>query len=247
MGELSFENLRNEIDPEKLHCKTTEDIVPLEGIIGQERAVRALKFGLDIKERGFNIYAAGLPGTGRETAVKDFLEELAKTKPVPSDWCYVNYFHNSYEPKAIELPPGKGETFQKDTEALVAEVRRVLPEMFQSEDYAAKRDATIKQIDEERKSLLSQLNKRAQEEGFILQSTQIGLLTIPVVDGKPLSDQEFMALSPEKRDEIQKKRERLTADLRNAMRQLKGLEAKAAEEVKNLNRERPRTSLSNYR
>ncbi len=237
MNELPPERLRNEIDPEQMHCDTTEEISPLEGIIGQERAVKALKFGLDIRDLGFNIYVAGLPGTGRETAVKNFLEDVAKAKPVPSDWCYVNNFQNAYEPKAIKLPPGKGKTFQKDMEALVSEVRRVLPEIFQSEDYAAKRDATLRAIDEERQNLLSELNQRAQEEGFVLQSTQIGLLTIPVVDGKPLSDQEFVALSPEKREEIQKKQEQLTADLRNAMRQLKGLETKAAEEVKKLNRE----------
>jgi len=108
MNELPPERLRNEIDPEQMHCKTTEEISPLEGIIGQGRAVKALKFGLDIKDLGFNIYVAGLPGTGRETAVKDFLEDVAKAKPVPSDWCYVNNFQNSYEPKAIELaiPPG---------------------------------------------------------------------------------------------------------------------------------------------
>ena len=67
-----------------------------------------LKFGLGIKERGFNIYVAGFPGTGRTTAVKNFIEEVARTQSVPSDWCYVNNFSNQYEPKAIKLPPGKG-------------------------------------------------------------------------------------------------------------------------------------------
>ena len=107
-NELPPEKLRKEIDPKIMRCKTTDEIPPLEGIIGQERAVRALRFGLDIKERGFNIYVAGYPGTGRMTAVRDFLEEIAKSKPVPNDWCYVNNFSNPYEPKAIKLPPRKG-------------------------------------------------------------------------------------------------------------------------------------------
>lgn len=237
MNKLSPGALRKEIDPETMHCRTTEELSPLEGIIGQERAVRALKFGLDIKEHGFNIYVAGPPGTGKETAVKDFLEELAKKRPVPSDWCYVNNVETPYEPKAIELPPGKGKQFQEDMATLIAEVRRVLPETFQSEEYAAKREETIKKIEEERNELLSNLTKKAQEQGFVLQTSPVGLLTIPVIDGNPLSDEEFMKLSPERKEEIQKKREELTKELRNTMRKLQGLQKKTNEAIKNLNQE----------
>ncbi|MDH5794717.1 MAG: AAA family ATPase [Candidatus Bathyarchaeota archaeon] len=237
LNELSPEELRRECDPSIMKCETTEDLPPLEGIIGQERAVRALRFGLDIKERGFNIYAAGEAGTGRTTAVKDFLEEIARTKSVPLDCFYVNNFKNSYEPKAIKLPPGKGTVFQKDMSNLISEVRRELPKAFESEDYAAKRETTIKAIEEERQNLFAQLSKRAQEEGFVLQSSPIGLLTIPVVKGRPLSEKEFLSLKPEMREEIQNRREELNADLRNAMRQLRGLERKTNEEVAKMNRE----------
>jgi lon-related putative ATP-dependent protease len=235
-NELSFEKLRTVCDPKLLmDCETTKDISPLEGIIGQDRAVRALSFGLDIKERGFNIYVAGYPGTGRTSAVKDFLEEIAKTKSVPQDWCYVNNFSNSYEPNAISLPPGKGRDFQKDMMDFINEARRALPKTFESEEYAIKKDATIKIIEQERKKLVAQLNQRVQQQGFILQSTPIGLLTIPVVKGKPLSEEEFMNLDPQVKDEIQKRKEKLSTDLRTAMRRLKGLEAKINEELKKLN------------
>ena len=237
VNELPVERLRRECDPTLMRCETTEEMTPLEGIIGQERAVRALRFGLDIKERGFNIYVAGLPGTGRTTAVKDFLEEIAKTKPVPSDWCYVNNFRNSYEPRAIRLPPGKGEELQKDMKDFVDEARRELPKAFESEDYATKREATVRSIDEEKRKLLTKLNKRAQEEGFLLQSTPVGLLIIPVMEGRPLSDKELIALSPQMKEEIQKRRDKLSAELRSAMRRLKDLERKVNEELQKLNRE----------
>jgi lon-related putative ATP-dependent protease len=237
VNELSPEKLRRECDPKLMRCETTEEISPLEGIIGQERAVRALQFGLDVKERGFNIYVAGYPGTGRMTAVKDFLEEIAKTKPIPHDWCYVNNFSNPYEPKAIKLPPGKGKDLQRDMTNFISEARRALPKAFESEDYAKKSEATIRTVDEERQKLFAELNQRAQKQGFVLQSTRIGLLIIPVVGGKPLSDQDFLALSPKMRDEIQKRREKLEADLRSAMRQLRDLEGKINEELEKLNRE----------
>jgi len=236
-SELSAEKLRRDCDPTMMRCETTERILPLEGIIGQERAVRALRFGLDIKERGFNIYVAGHPGTGRMTAVKDFLEQIAKAKPVPSDWCYVNNFRNPYEPRAVRLPPGKGKDLQRDMANLVSEARRVLPKAFESEDYAAKRESTISSVEEERHELFTQLNRRAQEEGFVLQSTPIGLLLVPVMDGKPLGDREFMTLSPQIRERFERKREKLGADLRSAMRQLRGLEGKIHEELTKMNRE----------
>jgi len=235
--ELPVEKLRMELDPKLLRCETTEEMAPLEVIVGQERAVRALQFGLDIKQRGFNIYVAGLPGSGRTTAVRDFLEEVAKGKPVPPDWCYVNNFSDPFVPKAIRLPPGRGKEFQKDVKNLVDEVRRVLPKAFESEDYVKKKEAAIRAIEEERNDLLARLNEEAQKEGFVLRSTPIGLLIVPVVKGQPLSDEAFMSLPHQTRDEIEKKRERLSGELRSALRQLRGLERKANEQMKNIDRE----------
>ncbi len=235
--ELSPDRLRKECDSKLMHCETTEELSPLEEIVGQERAIRALRFGLDIKERGFNIYVAGLPGSGRTTAVNNFLKEMAKGKTIPSDWCYVENFGDSFTPKAIKLPPGKGKEFQRDVKNFVGEVRNVLPKAFESEDYDRKRETAIRAVDEERKELLARLNERAQQEGFVLQSTPVGVLIIPVVKGRPLSDQETIALPQKVKDEIEKKREKLRVELRTAMRQLRELERKANEEIQKLNRE----------
>ncbi len=235
--ELSIDQLRLEFDSTLLHCETTEELTPLEGIIGQERAVRALRFGLDIKEKGFNIYAAGFPGTGRTTAVQDFLKEIAKSKSIPSDWCYANNFSNSYEPHAIELPPGKGKEFAQDMKEFIEEVRQELPKTFESDDYASKRDETIQSIEAERRDLFNKMNERVQQEGFLLQITPMGILIVPMIEGRPLSEEEILSLSPPIRAEIQKRRDGLRSELRSAFRQLRGLEKKANEEIKNVNRE----------
>jgi len=237
LNELPIERLRVESDPKLIGCESTDEIAPLEEIIGQKRAVRALKFGLEIKEHGFNIYVAGLPGSGRMTAVRDFVEEVAKGKPIPSDWCYVNNFSDPYIPKAVKLPPGRGKEFQKDVKNLIDEARRVLPKAFDSEDYTTKRDTVIRSIENERKELLANLNQRAQEEGFVLQSSPIGVLTIPVVKGKLLSDQDLISLPPQTRNEIQKKMEKLREELRNALRRLRDLEKDINEKIQKLNRE----------
>ena len=235
VNELPAEKLRKECELGLVGCATTEELAPLREIIGQERAVRALKFGLGIKERGFNVYVAGFPGTGRTTAVRSFLAELAQTKPAPFDWCYVYNFGNPYEPKAIKLPAGKGAHFRDDMSTFISEAHKILPKAFESEDYGARRAATIKAVEEERQKLILQLTKRAREEGFILQASHIGWLMIPVIKGKPISDEEFMALSPETREAIEKKREQLSEEFIGALRQLRELEGKADEELRKLN------------
>jgi lon-related putative ATP-dependent protease len=220
-----------------MSCKTTKELAPLEEIVGQERAVRALKFGLGIKEKGFNIYVAGYPGTGRTTAVKNFLEELARTKPVPDDWCYVNNFSNPYTPKKIKLSSGKGKDFQKDMKTFIDDAKRSLPKAFESEDYNVKRESTIKTMEAKRKALLEELNEKARKEGFIIQITPIGLLLIPIIKGKPLSDEEIIALPVKVKTEIQEKRKRLESELRSVMRQFVDMEGKIDEEIEKLNRE----------
>ncbi len=234
VNELPAEKLRRECDAGLMRCDTTRGLVPLQKIIGQERAVRALKFGLEIKERGFNVYVAGLPGTGRTTAVTNFLEETARTKPVPPDWCYVYNFRNPYEPKVIKLAPSRGKHLREGMATFITEAQRILPKSFESEDYGARKAATIKAVEEERQKLMGQIAKRAQEEGFMLRASPVGWLMIPVIKGKPVGDQEFLALDQKTREEIEKKREQLTEQFTSVMRQLRELEGKANEALQKL-------------
>ena len=234
---LPIEKLRNVCDPSFMQCESTKDLVPLGEIIGQERAVRALRFGLGIKNHGFNMYVAGHPGTGRKTAVKNFVEAQAKVQPVPPDWCYVNNFANQYEPKAIQLLAGKGKEFKEDMKNFIENIKNALPKAFESEDYAAKREATIRELENQRKQLIEELSVKAQREGFVIQSTPIGLLLIPVLDGKPLSEEEMLALPQKIKDKINEKREGLETEFRNTMRQLLDMERKIHDALKKLNKE----------
>ena len=127
---LPVKDFRNTYDAKGLGCTTTEELTPAEYIIGQERAVRALNFGLNIEEKGFNIYASGIPGTGRKTTVSKFLNELARKKPKGSDWIYVHNFGNPYEPNAIRLPPGIGRQFRDDMVSFLEEAEENYPPGF---------------------------------------------------------------------------------------------------------------------
>jgi lon-related putative ATP-dependent protease len=237
LNELPPEKLRNEFDIKALSCETTQDLTPSQEIVGQERAVRALRFGLNIKESGFNIYVAGVPGSGRKTAVKAFLEDVAKGKPVPSDWCYVNNFNNPFVSKAMKLPAGKGKELRKDMKTFIEDVRRALPKAFESEDYANRRDSVVKSVEDKRNKLLAQLNEKAQKQGFVLRPTPAGVITIPIIQGKPISDEEFIALPQKTKDQIQKKSEDINTEMRAAMRQVLGFEKEAGDKIVKLNQD----------
>ena len=228
-----------------MRCESTKELAPLDEIIGQERAVRALRFGLGIKNHGFNMYVAGYPGTGRKSTVKSFVEAQARTRPVPPDWCYVNNFGNQYEPKAIQLPAGKGKEFRDDMKNFIENAKTALPKAFESEDYAARRENTIRELEEKRKQLIEELNVKAQREGFVIQTTPIGLLLIPVLDGKPLSDEEMLALPQKTRERLQAKREMLETEFRNTMRQLIDMERQIHDALKKLNKEVALYSIGN--
>ncbi|MGO8807284.1 MAG: Lon protease family protein [Candidatus Bathyarchaeia archaeon] len=244
-NKLPLEKIRNICPPDLMQCESTKELAPLVEIIGQERAVRALKFGLGIKNHGFNMYVAGYPGTGRKTTVKNFVEAQAKTQAVPPDWCYVNNFENQYEPKAIQLSAGKGKEFRDDMKNFIENVKTALPKAFESDDYAAKREATIRGLEEKRKELIEELSVKAQQEGFVIQTTPIGLLLIPVLDGKPLSEEEMLALPQKTKDKLQEKREKLETEFRNTMRQLIDMERQIHDALKKLNKEVALYSIGN--
>ncbi len=234
---LTPDRLRRICEISSLACVSSEEMEPLEAIIGQERAVRSLRFGIGMKDLGFNVYVSGIPGTGKTTAVKRFLLEEARDRTVPNDLCYVNNFGDPNRPKALTLPPGKARELQRDMKALVEDGQRVIRKAFESDEYAAKREESLKAVSQERDKLLSHINARAQEEGFVIQSTPIGLMTLPVVKGRPLGEQEIQALPPEVVKEISEKRDRLLDEIKATLRQVKALEKTADKKLRELDRQ----------
>ena len=165
------------------------------------------------------------------------MHELAKTKPKADDWIYVNNFANPYQPNAIRLPPGMGSQLKADMASFIAEARRALPRAFESEDYAAKRQEALGKIDKERETIFSEVNESAKKQGFSIQMGPASLMIIPVIDDKPLTQEEFEALPKETKEEILRKRETLDADLRSGFRRMRELDAKVMEAVNALNTE----------
>lgn len=237
MAGVPVQRLRRTFEPDELGCTASDQLKPLETIIGQQRAVRALRFGLAIQEPGFHIYVAGPPGTGRTTAVRAFLEDEARTKPVPPDLCYVYNFREPYRPDAITLPAGRGRAFQSAMDDMVEAAMREVRRVFESEDYALKREETARAFQRKRNELFSELSDYAREQGFVLQSSPLGLVTIPLRDGKPMTEEELQLLSAEERDALDHNREVVQDQITTTLRQVRGLERQASEALEALDKE----------
>ena len=234
---LPTDHYRKAFDAKEISCKSTEELTPTGEIIGQERALRALTFGLNIEEKGFNLYVSGVPGTGRKTAVCKFLKELARSKPKGNDWIYVNNFKDQYQPNAIRLPAGKGNQFKNSMADFIADVQRVIPKVFESEDYGNRRQAALRTIEQEKAKLFGEINQKAGEKGFTIQGSPNGILTIPTKDGKPLSQEEFMALPEKEQQNFQQRREELAVEMRKAFRQMRELDQEENETVEKLTKD----------
>jgi lon-related putative ATP-dependent protease len=232
--ELSPAQLRRTCDLSLITCASSAEIKSLGTIIGQERAMRAMHFGLNIRDAGFNLFVAGLPGTGRTTAVERFLEEIASTKPAPQDWCYVHNFEDSYRPQAIPLPPGKGRELHKDMENLLKAVLQEVRTAFQSEQYAAQQENALQAFEDEKKKQFEQLGQLAKQHGFGLQAAPTGITAIPLDNGAPMTEQAFLALSQEERLRLEQGQETVNEAIEALLRQVRGLELQANEAIANL-------------
>ena len=163
--ELSPDQLKRTVDPKSLGIQTTQSLKSLTEIIGQERAVSAIQFGLGIQKEGYNVYVAGPPGIGKMTAVESFLKEVASKKELPQDWCYVNNFEDPNQPKMMRLPAGKGRQYQGDLKSLIEQIRREIPTIFESEEYGTGRDEIVKDLNKEKSEILDRAHEKAIQAG----------------------------------------------------------------------------------
>ena len=202
--ELSFEQLKRSYDLKGFTCETTETVPQIKGMIGQDRAIRAIEFGLNIDSPGYNIYVAGLSDTGRTSTVERILRELATKKEVPNDWCYVHNFQDPDQPRRIGLSPGKGRQWQKEMKDLIGSLRTEIPKAFETKDYKERSSKISESYEDQKRQLLSDTEKKVRERGFQIKRTPLGFAPVPLKsDGQPLSEKEFGKLAPEERKRIE--------------------------------------------
>ena len=168
---VSIDYLKAKVPFEDLNFSTTEEVPPLEGIIGQERAKRALEFGLKIKSKGYNIFVSGITGSGRTTSVEQAVKEIAEKGKTPDDWCYVYNFANPDTPSALKFPHGKAIEFKRDMEMLVNDLKIELPKTFESKIYEEHRNQIIKEFQNKKNELFEKIEEDAKQANFAIKHT----------------------------------------------------------------------------
>jgi ATP-dependent Lon protease len=232
--ELPANLLKWSCDLKKIPFSTTDECKPCEGIIGQERALKAIQTGLEIKSLGYNIFISGLVGTGRTTTIKQLLEKMEKEDKTPDDLLYVNNFKNPDEPTLITLPAGKGKLFKEAIESLIEMLKTNIPEMLKSKYYSEKRDSIIESQQRKQKEILKNFEREVAKEGFSVIQVQMGLFVkpdlVPLINGKPtpfnkLEDLAKKGEFPKERlEELSNKYEKLTDKLEEVFELMKEIE-----------------------
>lgn len=229
--ELPYNMLRYECNTEDFNFNDTSEIEPFEDIIGQERAVRAMEFGLRIKMRGYNIYMSGMTGTGKTSYALSYINKAAQNEETPDDWCYIYNFNNPWQPTAINLPAGKGKIFKKDMDEFTKILKVEITKAFDSENYEKEKSVILKEYQSKRNVLLDQLNDDASKHGFKVKTTNAGIYFVPVVDGKVLSENDYAELDDKIKNEISAKSNEIQLETMEIIRKIKNVEKEAEDRV----------------
>ncbi len=205
-------------------------------IIGQPRAVKSLETGLNISHVGYNIFVSGAAGTGKLTAIKQFLGKRAGLQPAPSDWCYVNNFGDPYRPKIISLPAGHARNFRSDIKKLIDEARSALKKAFTSEEFSEHREAIVDKMKRKQNELFSVLDEEAKKENLTFRTSPMGIFIIPVKNGKAIDETEAGKLTDKEIKAIREKQEKFNKRLDNYLDERRKIEKAAQEEIDDLGR-----------
>jgi len=203
--ELKVSDLRCVCDPKVFKFKNTSEVKPLDEIIGQKRAVQALEFGLNMKSPGYNIFVTGLEGTGKSTIVKEYVTKHAKTQPRPDDWCLVNNFKDEFRPRAIAVPSGKAVQLSKKMNRFIQDLKKDLPAAFEGEPYLNRLSAIKNSFADKQNKLFHKIEKFAADKNvqIIRPEPDQEFETVPVIDGQPLTAEDFNKLTDDQKASIE--------------------------------------------
>lgn len=234
---LAPDELTSPFDPAQLSFSTTDELDPFRGILGQERAVEALQFGVAMPRPGYNVYVMGEPGTGRFSFVQRFLKAEGKRLPTPSDWAYLNNFEELREPRAVELTPGNGDDFIADIEQLIDNLLSTFPAVFEHPAYQQKKSAIDRAFNQRYDQALDAVERAALEKSVALYRDSTNIAFTPMKEGKALDEAEFAQLPEAEREQFHADISSLEERLNEELASLPQWRRESSNELRRLNEE----------
>ncbi len=189
--ELKPEDLRWNCDPDIFEFESTIDLEPMEGIIGQERALKAIRLGVDLRSPGYNIFIAGLSGSGKATTVKKMLEKISSNCPPLCDYAYVNNFKDPDTPILLTFSVGKAKQFRQDLSSAIGILKNRIPQTLDSDMFTERRKQLVQEYNEQEQALMNDFDQKLKEDNFKLVQVKVdggGARPdiYPIIDEKPV-------------------------------------------------------------
>ena len=234
---LPVAELRHTVDPASLGFVSTSELQPISGLIGQERALKAIQFGATMRANDFNIFVLGPPASGKSTAVKQYLTNKAREESPPADWVYVNNFEDPNRPRAIRLPTGRAKPLAKAIISVIDELRSTIPATFEGEDYQARRRSIEEEFRSGQEQAFEALNKRAMEQNIAIVRTPTGFVMAPTHEGKIVKPEVFSTLPEAMRKEVETRIEALQKELETILERMPKSDKVRRQRVSDLNTE----------
>ena len=232
--EVPISKLKKRCDPDIFDYATTLNVPVKRELIGQERAMEALKFGLSVKRKGYNIYVSGMTGTGRNSYSYLVAKEFAEKKESPKDWCYVFNFKKAHSPIAICLDTGEGKTFKAYVEKAILNIKLDIPKILSSKDYEDNKNVIYNRHQKRAQEIINELNELARDYNFTFKQTERGILSLPTKNGRTLTDEEIQNLTEEDVEKLREQSEELSQKAFEFVKKIREVESDLREEIKEL-------------
>ncbi|MGC8779106.1 MAG: Lon-like protease helical domain-containing protein, partial [Candidatus Caldatribacteriaceae bacterium] len=234
---LKAEELRRVFDWRALPFECTDEVEDLEGFLGQDRAIGAIEFALRMDKPGYNLFVVGPMGSGRASAVRSCIERLLGEKkaraltPPLHDWCYVFNFQNPDRPRILKLPRGAGKDLARRVDELLRSLKDIIPKTFASDEYKNQKQILVDEHQRKHRQIMQELEREALEENFAFRMTSMGPLLVPLVEGKPMNQEQYLALSDEEKEIIEAKRQKLLNRINETFERIHQLEIELKNKV----------------
>jgi lon-related putative ATP-dependent protease len=242
--ELAPAELCRRCDPSQFGFETTDELEDFSDVLGQLRAVDAIRFGIGIRQEGYNLFAMGPEGLGRRTTVRRYLKQQAPTREVPPDWCYVFNFEAAHRPRAVQLPAGRAPKFKQDMERLVEELRAGIPAAFEADEYRTRRQEIESEFSEWQERAIGAAGERARAQGIALLRTPTGFGFAPMLNDAVMSPQDYQKLPAEEQKRHQEAIAALQQELERVIHEVPKHRREAQRKLREFNRQVTRAAVN---
>ena len=224
------------INSKSLPFETTKDVEPFHGVLGQERAVNAIQFGVAMERPGYNIFVMGDTGTGRSSYVRDYLKSEAKRQSTPDIWCYVNNFNNPREPRSVSLHPHEAGEFKKLINELIDQLLASFPAVLEHPTYQQKKSAIDYIFNRRYDKAIETVEREAHKRNVAVYRDSNAISFTPMREGKALDETEFAQLTEEERDTFHDTIGELEHMLSEQLAELPQWKRESSNELRSLNK-----------